>query len=242
MRWKKADEQLIIHACNFWYLNSWTQYLTELTLVGTEGLITTQFISINGESGNWGSVLDADSLNCPCGIVGLDTPEEKKGNQKLLLKFLLRKFSSEEVEASQDEGASWFWKLYHYLSKYFQPGRKTKFQPKTELSNEDLFAPSYNNNMDTDVSTNSEQQNQSYHLPIRSSYNLQRLKDFKINGSIEGPGKRDKFSYTSLAYQIQNGRTAGFSEAEICAGVIKAIAPGAFLRLYLESKSFLNVS
>ena len=52
------------------------------------------------------SVLDADSLNCPCGIVGLDTPEEKKVNQKLLLKFLLRKFSSEEVEASQDEGAS----------------------------------------------------------------------------------------------------------------------------------------
>ena len=94
--------------------------------------------------------------------------------------------------------------------------------------------------MDTDVSTNSEQQNQSYHLPIRSSYNLQRLKDFKINGSIEGPGKRDKFSYTSLAYH--NGRTAGFSEAEICARVIKAIAPGAFLRLYLESKSFLNVS
>ena len=95
--------------------------------------------------------------------------------------------------------------------------------------------------MDTDVSTNSEQQNQSYHLPIRSSYNLQRLKDFKINGSIEGPGKRDKFSYTSLAYQIQNGRTAGFSEAEICAGVIKAIAPGNFSRLYLESKSFQTV-
>ena len=47
--------------------------------------------------------------------------------------------------------------------------------------------------------------------------------------------------YTSLAYQIQNGQTAGFSEAEICARVIKAIAPGNFLRLYLESKSFLTV-
>ena len=48
-------------------------------------------------------------------------------------------------------------------------------------------------------------------------------------------------SYTSLAYQIQNGQTAGFSEAEVCAGVIKAIAPENILRSYLESMSFLTV-
>ena len=48
------------------------------------------------------AMLDADSLLCACDIVGLDVPEEKKGNQKLLLKFLLRKLNSEEVEASQD--------------------------------------------------------------------------------------------------------------------------------------------
>ena len=40
---------------------------------------------------------------------------------------------------------------------------------------------------------------------------------------------------------MQNGQTAGFSEAEICTGVIKAIAPGNFSRLYLESKSFQTV-
>ena len=48
-------------------------------------------------------------------------------------------------------------------------------------------------------------------------------------------------SYTRLTYQIQSGPTAGFSEAEIFACVIKAIAPGNFLRPYLESKSFLTV-
>ena len=56
-----------------------------------------------------------------------------------------------------------------------------------------------------------------------------------------GLGERDKLSYTSLAYQIQNGRTAGFSEAEMCAGVIKTIAPGNVLRSYLEPKFFLTV-
>ena len=68
-----------------------------------------------------------------------------------------------------------------HLSKYFQPGRQVKFEPKAELSNAGLFAPTYNNNMNTNVSSNSEQQNQSSHLPIRPFYNLQRLKDFKIN-------------------------------------------------------------
>ena len=72
---------------------------------------------------------------------------------------------------SQDGEASWFQKLHDHLSKYFQPGGQTKFQPKTELSNEDLFAPTYNNNMNTSVSSNSEQQNQSSRLPIRHFYN-----------------------------------------------------------------------
>ena len=52
------------------------------------------------------AMLDADSLHCACRIVGLDVPEEKKGNRNLLLKSLLRKLKSEEVEASQDGGAS----------------------------------------------------------------------------------------------------------------------------------------
>ena len=67
------------------------------------------------------AMLDADSLHYACGIVGLDMAKEKKGNQKLLIKFLLRKLNSEEVVASQDGGASWFKKVHGHLSKYFQP-------------------------------------------------------------------------------------------------------------------------
>ena len=146
------------------------------------------------------------------------------------------------MEASQDGGASWFKKIHVHLSKYFQPGGQVKFQPETELSNEGLFAPTYNNDMKTNVSSNSEQQDQSSNLPVRLFYDLHQLKGFKVNGSIQRLVERDKLLYTSLAYQIQNGQTAGFSEAEICAGVMKVIAPGNFLRSYLESKSFLTVN
>ena len=104
------------------------------------------------------AMLDAASLHCACGIVGLDVPEEKKGNQKLLLKFLLGKLNSEEVEADQHGEASWFQKLYDHLSEYFQLGGQTKLRPKTELSSEGLFVPTYNNNMNTNVSSNSGQQ------------------------------------------------------------------------------------
>ena len=62
------------------------------------------------------AMLDADGLHCACGIVGLDVSEEKKGNQKLLLRFLLRKLNSEGVEVSQDGGACWFQKLHDHLS------------------------------------------------------------------------------------------------------------------------------
>ena len=163
------------------------------------------------------AMLDADGLYCARRIVGLDVPEQKKINQKFLLKFLLRKLNSEEVETNEDGGASWFQKLHDHLSKYFQPGGQTTFRPKTELSNEDLFAPTYNNNVNTNVSPDSEQQNQSSHPPIRSFYNLQWLKDFKINGSIGGPGERDKLSYTSLAYQMT--KVLGFQKLKFVPGL-----------------------
>ena len=129
------------------------------------GNLETEVLSMLG-------MLDADSLHCACEIVGSDAPEEKRGNQTLLLKFLLRKVNFEEVEASQRGRYSWFQKLHDHPSKCFQLGGETKFQPKTELSNEGLFAPTNDNNMNTNVSSNSKQQNQSSHPPIRSFYNL----------------------------------------------------------------------
>lgn len=38
-------------------------------------------------------MLKTDGLHRSCGIVDLDVSEEKKGNQKLFLKFLLKKLS-----------------------------------------------------------------------------------------------------------------------------------------------------
>ena len=43
------------------------------------------------------TLMNADSLACACGILGLDVPEQKRGNHKLLLKYILRQPNSEDV-------------------------------------------------------------------------------------------------------------------------------------------------
>ena len=48
--------------------------------------------------------LDAEHLQCAYGIIELDVPKSKKGNQHLLLKSLVRHLNPEEVEAREDDG------------------------------------------------------------------------------------------------------------------------------------------
>ena len=57
--------------------------------------------------------MDVDSLTCTCGI--LVVPEHKKGNLKLLLKYVLRQFNSENAGDSDDGGSSWYTKLHDHF-------------------------------------------------------------------------------------------------------------------------------
>ena len=58
--------------------------------------------------------MNARSLACVCGILGL-VPEQKEGNLKFLLKFILRKLNSEDAKGSEDERSSWYTKLHNHL-------------------------------------------------------------------------------------------------------------------------------
>ena len=61
-----------------------------------------------------------------------------------------------------------------------------------------------------------------------------RWKELKISGQIGSPGQKDKLTYTGLSFQIASAQQRGFEGPEICAAVIRAIAPGEDLRTYLE--------
>ena len=76
---------------------------------------------------------------------------------------------------------------------------------------------------------------------VPDTFQIHKFRDFKINGLIGNPGQKDKLSYSSLSYQMQNGRERGFSEKEICSAVIRAITPGNTLRTYLECRECLDL-
>ena len=71
--------------------------------------------------------LDAESLQSAYGIMVLDVPESKKGNQHLLLKNSVRHLNSEEVEAREDGGLHFFFKKYmDFLVNILRLQRKQK--------------------------------------------------------------------------------------------------------------------
>ena len=76
-------------------------------------------------------------------------------------------------------------------------------------------------------------------LKVLSSSALRR--QFKISGQIGDPDQRDKLSFTSLVRQILNGKSQGYTDAEIVDGVIRAITPGMTLRNYLETYKELTL-
>ncbi|KAL1278520.1 hypothetical protein QQF64_025193 [Cirrhinus molitorella] len=77
--------------------------------------------------------------------------------------------------------------------------------------------------------------------PTTQLNSLAWRKDYKISGQIGEPGQKNRLTFSSLARQIENGLSRGYSETEIVDAVIRAIVPGLQLRSYLEGKSGLSL-
>ena len=61
----------------------------------------------------------------------------------------------------------------------------------------------------------------------------QRLRDFKITGGSVG-GEDNRIDLTSVVFQMEEGRQAGYSEREVRSGVIKAMKAGTFTQRYFQ--------
>ena len=70
----------------------------------------------------------------------------------------------------------------------------------------------------------------------------QLRKEFKIMGVIGSAGSKDLLRFVSLSHQINYGSMAGYSEKEIIAGVLNAMAPNLSLRNVLENYYRLSSS
>jgi len=75
----------------------------------------------------------------------------------------------------------------------------------------------------------------------QSFLSLQWGREFKISGQIGKSGQKDKLTFSSLAHQIEQSISKGFSEIEVVDAVIRAIAPGLQLCSYLGAKTDLTL-
>ena len=165
----------------------------------------------------WLPQVDAVKLEEVCGSLNITIPEAKKGNKSLILKLILRTLNSEVFEALDDSGLSSFLNIHTMLKDIVHIEHESHDKVKTEgIGNKHpIFHEQFRGNPDLKV---------------------QRLREFKINGSIGSTEHKENLSYTSLSFQIEKGRKAGYSVEEIQMAVIKSIKPGSSLRVYLESK------
>ena len=162
----------------------------------------------------WLAKVDGDFLTALCDEYRLEVPAEKVGKTNDLRKLVLRYLSSEALEGSDDKGASVFAKLFRELKEELGEDGV-----KSEAGISQTFGH------DTDREN-----------PRLVVQKLKLKSDFKIKGAIGDPKQSGTLDYSSLVFQMKQGREQGFSSKEICAGVIQAIKPGHSLRGFLESK------
>ena len=116
-------------------------------------------------------VEDAAELQKIFGILTVDCPETLHGKSALLLKYLLRHLNSEDLEKSDDGGLSTFLKLYECLSQ--ETKDQSNLKKKEEL----------------EVDKKKENINLREKIKIKPLFDVQKLKDFKISGTVGAPAR-----------------------------------------------------
>ena len=161
-----------------------------------------------------------------CTAFGLTIPPATSGKRNLLYKLLIKYLNSDPIQESDDQGLSTFLKLneLHTIAKVAPDDVTVEQVPDQEKTVKVTAVKK-----ETDVQGMEDKMASSY-------FDIQKMKELKINGKIGGVGEKDKLSYISLSYQISNAKKMGYSDERICGAVIKAITPGSHLRTYLESK------
>ena len=67
------------------------------------------------------------------------------------------------------------------------------------------------------------------------------FKQFNINCKTGTQGQKDRLSFSSLIFQIQNKVKNGYSDRETCHAIVKNAAHDLVLKTYLEGKADLNL-
>ena len=225
-----------------------------------------EFAVIEEEVLNWVADIDLVDLVEISAVLELDVDDEVKAKRNSLLKLILKYLLS---LGDADDGGYASYKLIHerYVRPLNDPDphqtgdnvRQTQDPPHFTDQNRPLTsmqlpplgigigAPNGNGgsgrNYQSPLSSRNNPSPPPPRNPVRtrSVFDVKKLKDFKINGTIGGTEKEGKLAYSSLLYQIQNGQKLKYEDEDICAAVIRAISATDPLRTYFEMEQDLTL-
>ena len=188
---------------------------------------------IQAEVLQWLRLVDLDALEGFCDELKVTIPVSKQGNKSLIIKLLVRHLHSEATEALDDQGDSVFLKLHSDMEEAVKTKGVDNGIPTAKINPDEIKM---------DRKPFSAIKHDIKIEPGERDFitKVQKLREFKISGSIGGDGQKDTLSYASLAFQMKRGKDEGYSYKEIQGAVIKAVKPGNNLRNYLESRAELS--
>ena len=132
------------------------------------------------------------------------------------MRVIVKYLSSDDVVTSEDEGLATFMSTLDFIKR---EGEVVPIKEETVDAKIDSVIKKKDIVLEKKESITSE---------VISKWK----KDLKISGSIGLPGQKDKITFSSLAYQIENALKKGYEDSEICEAVVRSISPDLQLRVF----------
>ena len=164
--------------------------------------------------------LDLEQLMTVHGELKLPNIEKGKKVKSYVMKVILKYLSIDTLEQTEDGGQSTFL----WIMTLFD-GEDVKTEDTTRKGDEIVAKIERRLSPTSDI------------LSLKKVLK----NDFKIRGTIGLPGQKDKLTFSSLAYQMNNGEKKMYTDVEICEEVIRAISPDLTLGYFLEGKNDLTL-
>ena len=183
------------------------------------------------------------------------TPSDLKDKTRnALISYAIKYIDGDYLESLEDEGMSWMLSVKDTIDKMDETSeisssakpKQNEEQEKLQRELEALKLALQQKESEMQVLVNKKadpapDHNTPKNVEPTHPESAPWRKEFKISGQIGEPGQKDKLTFSSLARQMENGLSKGYSDLEIVDAVIRAIVPGLQLRNYLEGKQDLTL-
>ena len=179
--------------------------------------------------------LEATELAEICVGLNVQIPPNKIGKKSAIYNLIVRHFSSEEVEDSDDNGLE----MYQDTLKTVEDKLKAKTVVKEEVTDTKPATRDGEKGVDS-KSVGGKSHGASAadggEPVVRRTEHI-RFREFKITGGTVASGASDQLDFSSVCYQINEAKSLGYKFPEIKSGVLKAMKANHPLKTFFENSS-----